>query len=106
MDRQDQEDMQLLRRILDAHVGPGAVEPRIEAYHKLRLRHSGRHHWVDFHIQVPADWSLERAHQVANTIEEEVTRALEPADATIHMEPHAPQSSASHDPVPADVNNE
>lgn len=87
MDQQDPEDMRALAAILDAHLGPEAVEPRICAYHKLRHRHSGRFHWVDFHIQVPADWTIQRAHAAAGVIEGEIERALEEGNATAHIEP-------------------
>ena len=43
-------------RILDSHVGPDGAEPRICSYHKLRHRHAGRYHWVEFHIMVPGWW--------------------------------------------------
>ena len=87
MDRQDVEDVRLLKDLLDTHVGPAAVEPRICAYHKLRHRHSGRCHWVDFHIQVPAVWTIKHAHDVAGAIEGEMERALGEASATAHVEP-------------------
>jgi len=87
MDRQDLEDVQLLKDLLDTHIGPTAVEPRICAYHKLRHRHSGRCHWVDFHIQVPAAWTIQRAHEVAGAIEGEMEQALGEASATAHVEP-------------------
>lgn len=87
MDRQDVEDERLLRQILDAHVGPGGAPPRICSYHKLRHRHSGRYHWVDFHMVVPADWRIDVGHDVASTIEGEIERALGEGDATAHVEP-------------------
>lgn len=87
MDRQDVEDMQLLRDILDAHLGPAGLEPRICGYHKMWHRHSGRYHWVDFHIQVPANWTIERGHDVAGAIEGEMARGLREAKATAHVEP-------------------
>ena len=87
MDRQDPEDMRLLKDLLDAHVGPAGVEPRICAYHKLRHRHTGRAHWVDFHIQVPAAWTIKHAHEVAGAIEGKMERALGEANATAHVEP-------------------
>jgi hypothetical protein len=46
--------------ILSAHIGPDGREPQICSYHKLRHRHSGRYHWVDFHIMVPPDWAVSR----------------------------------------------
>jgi len=85
MDRQDVSDQILLRSILDAHVD--GREPRICSYHKLRHRHNGRYHWVDFHIMVPADWDVRRGHQVASTIEYEIEQALGVGNATAHVEP-------------------
>jgi cation diffusion facilitator family transporter len=87
MDRQDVADQRLLRSILDAHVGPDGREPRICSYHKLRHRHSGRFHWVDFHIMVPAGWDVRRGHKVASTIEYEIEQALGIGNATAHVEP-------------------
>jgi cation diffusion facilitator family transporter len=87
MDRQDTADERLLRSILDAHVGPDGAEPRICSYHKLRHRHSGRYHWVDFHIMVPPRWDIARGHEVASAIEYEIERALGEGNATAHVEP-------------------
>jgi cation diffusion facilitator family transporter len=88
MDRQDVEDERLLRGILDAHVGETAAhEPRICSYHKLRHRHSGRYHWVDFHMMVPSGWDVARGHQVASAIEHEIEQALGEGNATAHVEP-------------------
>ncbi|MBC8105319.1 MAG: hypothetical protein H7Z14_01920, partial [Anaerolineae bacterium] len=71
------------------HVGPNGKEPRICSYHKLRHRHSGRFHWVDFHIMVPRDWNIERGHQVASAIEYEIELAVREGNATAHVEPCA-----------------
>ena len=87
MDRQDAADEALLRGILDSHLGPAGKEPRICGYHKLRHRHSGRYHWVDFHITVPAAWNVDRGHRVASAIEHEIELALGEGNATAHVEP-------------------
>lgn len=89
MDEQDLEDDRLLRQILDSHVGTKGNDPRICSYHKLRHRHSGRFHWVDFHIMVPRDWDIARGHQVASAIEYEIELALREGNATAHVEPCA-----------------
>jgi cation diffusion facilitator family transporter len=88
MDRQDAADDELLRTILDAHVS-GATPPHICSYHKLRHRHSGRYHWVDFHVMVPPTWDVRRGHEVASAIEYEIERALGEGNATGHVEPCA-----------------
>lgn len=85
MDKQDPEDEKLLRGILDAHVAGAA--PRICSYHKLRHRHTGRYHWVDFHLMVPSVMSVKDAHEIASAIEGEIERALGDGDATAHIEP-------------------
>lgn len=89
MDRQDKSDQALLRGILDAHIGPAGKEPRICSYHKLRHRHSGRYHWVDFHIMIPGDWNIRRGHEMASAIEYEIELALKEGNATAHIEPCA-----------------
>lgn len=88
MDRQDARDDRLLREILDAHVA-AVREPQICSYHKVRHRHSGRYHWVDFHVMVPATWDIRRGHEVASAIEYEIEQALGEGNATAHVEPCA-----------------
>lgn len=87
MDKQDAADEALLTQILDAHLGPQGKEPRICGYHKLRHRHSGRYHWVDFHVMLPAEWDIDRGHRVASSIEYEIEQALGEGNATAHVEP-------------------
>jgi cation diffusion facilitator family transporter len=87
MDTQDPVDTALIRRILDAHVGPAGHQPQVCSYHKLRHRHSGRYHWVDFHLMVPGTWDIDTGHRVASAIEWEIEQALEEGNATAHVEP-------------------
>lgn len=87
MDKQDAHDEALLRGLLDAHMGPDGKPPRICGYHKLRHRHSGRLHWVDFHLHLPQEWDIAQGHQAASAIEHEIEAALTEAVATAHVEP-------------------
>jgi len=87
MDRQDQQDVELLTSLLDSDVAPHGSPPHICSYHKLRHRHSGRYHWVDFHLVVPANWTIEQGHAVAGAIEGEIERVLGEGNATAHVEP-------------------
>ncbi len=87
MDRQDIEDERLISGILDSHCGENGREPHICNYHKLRHRHSGRYHWVDFHIRVPGKMDVQRAHDIASAIEYEIETALGEGNATAHIEP-------------------
>jgi divalent metal cation (Fe/Co/Zn/Cd) transporter len=77
----------MLRQILNSHLAPGGKPPLICSYHKLRHRHTGRYHWVDFHLMVPASMDVARGHEIASEIEGEIERALGQGDATAHVEP-------------------
>lgn len=85
MDEQDQDDDRELTAILDSHVA--AADPPICGYHKLRHRHSGRYHWVDFHISVPAELDVAEGHRIASAIEYEMEQHLGEGNATAHIEP-------------------
>jgi cation diffusion facilitator family transporter len=99
MDEQDHADDRKLRELLDRHVTPAGASntrrdethndrlPTVCSYHKLRHRHSGRFHWVDFHLVVPADWTIDQGHRVASRIELEIEQNLGDAIATAHVEP-------------------
>lgn len=82
MDEQDLADDSLIRSILDKHIGT-----EICSYHKLRHRHVGRDHWVDFHMQVPSQTTVKRGHEIASAIEYEIEQALGSGDTTAHIEP-------------------
>ena len=94
MDQQDLADDARIRQILDSHLGAIGKDPRICSYHKLRHRHSGRYHWVDFHIMVPANQSNDEGHKIASAIEYEIENALGEGNATAHVEPCTDQSCA------------
>jgi cation diffusion facilitator family transporter len=98
MDRQDAADEKLLHDILTAHVGASGREPRICSYHKLRHRHSGRYHWVDFHVVVPSHLDVARGHELASAIEHEIELALGEGNATAHVEPCMRGGCATCDP--------
>jgi cation diffusion facilitator family transporter len=87
MDEQDLSDEAMLVGILNSHLAPDGKPPQICSYHKLRHRHSGRYHWVDFHIMVPAGMTIEQAHAIASAIEYEIELALGEGNATAHVEP-------------------
>jgi len=86
-DRQDKADAALLRGILDGHLPGGGKSPTICSYHKVRHRHAGRFHWVDFHLVVPAEWDVRKGHEVASAIEDELEQAIGEGNATAHVEP-------------------
>ncbi len=101
VDEQDKEDYAVVSEILNSHVqgAPGARAPFVSGWHKLRTRHLGRHHWVDFHIQVPGDMDVSQAHSIASQIEHEIEVRLgsgaSGGNATAHVEPAEEQRPAT-----------
>ena len=70
----DEEDTSLLGRLLEilqAHIGQGVIR-----IHHLRAIRAGRFHHVDAHLVVPEFWSVERAHELAETLAARVIKEL------------------------------
>ncbi len=67
------------------------LEPGVLSYHQLRTRRSGAMRYIDLHIVVPSDWSLQRAHQVADRLEKRIEERLAPAQCVIHVDPYDPE---------------
>ena len=86
MDEQDLGDLDRVQKLLDQHCRDGGTVPRVCSFHKVRSRHSGREHWVDFHVQLPANTDLRTAHELATQLEDEIERTLG-GTATAHAEP-------------------
>jgi len=74
--------------LLDQQVGERGL-----SYHNLRCRHSGRTHWVEFHLVFDDDLTVGQAHEAATQIEASVADLLRPDGRVIsHLEP----KSAEH----------
>jgi cation diffusion facilitator family transporter len=70
----DEEDTPLLARLLEilqTHMGQGVIR-----IHHLRAIRAGRFHHVDAHLVVPEFWSVERAHELAETLAARVIKEL------------------------------
>jgi divalent metal cation (Fe/Co/Zn/Cd) transporter len=70
----DEEDTALLGRLLGVlqhHVGQGVIR-----IHHLRAIRAGRFHHVDAHLVVPEFWSVDRAHELAETLAARVIREV------------------------------
>jgi cation diffusion facilitator family transporter len=70
----DEEDTALLGRLIEVlrpHVGQGVIR-----VHHLRAIRAGRFHHVDAHLVVPEFWSVDRAHELAETLAARVVNEL------------------------------
>ncbi len=54
--------------------------------HRLRTRQAGKHRYIDLHLVVRDDMTVEEAHQLCDEIEHDIRQALPNADVTIHVE--------------------
>ena len=53
----------------------------------VRTRESGRWRFVEFHALVPGQWSVERGHDLVETVEQEIHAVLPSSHITTHLEP-------------------
>ncbi len=60
----------------------GAIEA-----HDLRTRHAGTKTFIDFHLVVDGEISVDAAHEICDRIEQSLRAALGDVEITIHVEP-------------------
>ena len=76
------------------------IKARVEAIpmvydcHAVRVRHSGPHYFVDLHITLDGQLSLQTAHALTEEVERAVEGILPGADVTVHPEPGPPGAKA------------
>lgn len=56
-------------------------------FHAVRTRQAGARKFVDFHLLVPGNWSVQEAHDFTERVEEAVRAALPGAEVSVHIEP-------------------
>ncbi|MFY8113477.1 MAG: cation diffusion facilitator family transporter [Rhabdaerophilum sp.] len=81
------EELERIRALIALHA-EGAIEA-----HDLRTRHSGRLTFIEFHLVVPAEMRVDRAHDICDRIEAALKEAVGAAMITIHVEP---ENKAKH----------
>jgi len=57
------------------------------SFHALFTRQAGRRRFVSFHLLVPDEWSVARAHQLSEEIESRIRSLVPNASLTTHIEP-------------------
>ena len=81
MDREWPEELR--QRFLDA-----AMEyPELAGLHDLRTRTSGTHHFAQFHVWVPAHWTIKEAHDRLDRVEEELQKRFPATEILMHVDP-------------------
>ena len=61
--------------------------PELAGLHDLRTRTSGTHHFVQFHVWVPGDWTVREAHDRMDRVEEALQKRFPGTEILIHLDP-------------------
>jgi cation diffusion facilitator family transporter len=60
---------------------------RMVAFHDLRTRKAGSYRYIDLHLVMPKNESVEEAHRICDRLEKDIRKRLPRAHITIHVEP-------------------
>jgi cation diffusion facilitator family transporter len=77
-----EEEENIIKATIMEHFGGEVV-----SFHKLRTRKAGNQRYIDLHLVVPRQMSIEVAHQLCDHLEKEMKQRLVRTDTTIHVEP-------------------
>ena len=61
--------------------------PELAGLHDLRTRNSGSHRFVQFHVWVPADWTVKQAHDSLERVEHALCERFPATEIIIHLDP-------------------
>jgi len=61
--------------------------PELQGLHDLRTRKSGTLRFVQFHVWVPAEWTVQEAHDRLDAVEEDLQQRFPGTEILIHVDP-------------------
>ena len=61
--------------------------PELAGLHDFRTRTSGTHQFAQFHVWVPADWTVQEAHDRLDRAEEDLRERFPNSEILIHVDP-------------------
>lgn len=73
-------DLEAVRKVFKPHEAAGI------AFHALRTRQAGAQKFISVHVLVPGDWTVQRGHELLETIEAELRRVVSEAVVLTHLE--------------------
>lgn len=62
--------------------------PEVVSLHELRTRTSGKDVFIQLHLEMNGEITLNTAHRIADEVEEEIRQAFPGADILIHQDPY------------------
>ena len=79
-----EDEERIVEMSVEEHVGPLG---EAVGFHELRTRKSGSERYVELHLVMASDGSIEQAHSLCDHLEEDIMSKLPNAHVTIHVEP-------------------
>jgi len=79
-----EDEERLVALCVEEHIGPLG---EAVGFHKLRTRKSGSERYVELHLVMASDGSIEQAHNLCDHLEGDIMSKLPNAHVTIHVEP-------------------
>ena len=70
-----------------AFLAAAAEHPELAGLHDLRTRTSGSNHFVQFHVWVPAHWTVRHAHDRIDVVDEALQLRFPGTEILIHLDP-------------------
>jgi cation diffusion facilitator family transporter len=75
------EEQEAIKNVLNHYDSQGIQ------YHALRTRQAGTRSFISLHVLVPADWTVQRGHDLLERLERDIRRAVPGAQLFTHLEP-------------------
>ena len=68
------------------------ADPDVHGFHALRTRRAGRRRYIQMHLELDGEITLNRAHAIADRVEKTLEAAFPETDVIVHQDPvgHAP----------------
>ncbi len=90
----DESDRDTLQRVIEI-INRQRASEWINVHH-LRVMRSGQLHHIDFHMTIPYYWSVEQAHALNHTVEDQISSSLNNnARIMVHLDPCKPTLCSS-----------
>ena len=94
--RLPEDEEALIESTMSEHMG------ELVGFHELRTRKAGSERYIELHVTMARDASIERAHSLCDHLEEDIRSRLPHTHVTIHVEPCDMECDTCPDSCPQD----
>ena len=78
----DKDELDKITSVLDKYAATYSIE-----FHALRSRRSADRNYVSMHVLVPGKWTVDKGHDILESIEEEIIQLIPNTSVFTHLEP-------------------